>query len=81
MLSALQHGVKGNIGWNAIGSIFAEAVQGSKLHVRRPKKVPGCKVCSHAYASFRVLTLYARDAGQEGRARDLNRPAKRGKAD
>ena len=80
MLSALQRGVKGNTGWNAIGVIFAEAVQGSKLRVRWPK-VLGCKVRSHAYASFRVLTLYARDAGQEGRARDLNRPTKRGKAD
>ena len=63
MLSALQHGVKGNIAHNAIGAIIA----GDQGGVRDPggvaKKVLRCKALSHVYASFRVLTLSARDAG------------------
>ena len=65
MLSALQHGVKGNIAHNAIGAIIAGGRKGVRAPRGVAKKVLRCKTLSHVYASFRVLTLSARDAGHE----------------
>ena len=67
MLSALQQGVKGNIALNANAAIIAgrgacEALGDPR---RATQKVLQRNVSSHVYASFRVLTLYARDAGHE----------------
>ena len=63
MLSALQHGVKGNTARNAIGAIITGGQEGVMAPRGVAKKVLRCKALSHVYASFRVLTLSARDAG------------------
>jgi hypothetical protein len=64
MLSALQHGVKGKIARKANGAIVAVGRERDAVLRGMPQKA--ClKRFSHAYASFRVLTLYARDAGQK----------------
>jgi hypothetical protein len=65
MLPALQHEIKGNIANRTIGAIIA-AVEGVGSEVRgHNEKCSDARRVSHAYASFRVLTLYTRDAGHE----------------
>jgi hypothetical protein len=64
MLSALQQRVKGNIAGKAIAAIIADRRERVRVPPEESKKVLRCKALSHVYASFRVLTLEARDAGQ-----------------